>query len=324
MFSVFFSKICLFLSVFSMSFTMLNAEVTANHVLSFRNPELFWFRPLDVAVSETGLIYVTNPSSSQVEVYDQNGELQHQWGSAEEPGIGEYEESPYWFKKVAGLAIDEVNDTVYVSDGMAHIAFLMVRGFGPLGEFKIGGGSHADPSPVTFPLGIVVDVNSDRVYVTGAGKSHVKVFNLALENLEITIGEMGTEDGQFRFPMGITLDDAGMLYVVDSRNDRIQVFTPDGDFLRSFGELGSEDGQFRRPSYIAIDDAGRVYVTDSENHRVQVFTSDGGFLLSFGEHGSEDGQFDSPKGIDVDGNGRVYVADEENRRIQVFQIDWED
>ena len=61
------------------------------------------------------------------------------------------------------------------------------------------------------------------------------------------------------------------MYVADTKNHRVQVFTGDGTFLTEWGSLGIGPGQFSAPQGIAVDVAGRVYVADSYNDRIQVF-----------------------------------------------------
>ena len=86
-------------------------------------------------------------------------------------------------------------------------------------------------------------------------------------------GSQGEDDGQFSWPTGIAVDGSGRVYVTDSRNDRVQVFGTDGQFLTQWGSQGSGDGQFSSPTGIAVDGSRMVYVVDSRNHRVQVFTT---------------------------------------------------
>ena len=61
-------------------------------------------------------------------------------------------------------------------------------------------------------------------------------------------------------------------------NARIQVFDPQGRFLREWGSEGSEDGEFRTPQCLSIDSKGNVYVSDYWNDRIQVFDPQGRFL----------------------------------------------
>ena len=54
-------------------------------------------------------------------------------------------------------------------------------------------------------------------------------------------------------------------------NARIQVFGPQGRFLRKWGIEGNRDGEFSQPQGLAIDSDGDVYVSDQGNHRILVF-----------------------------------------------------
>ena len=70
---------------------------------------------------------------------------------------------------------------------------------------------------------------------------------------------------------GVAVDDQGYIFVADSGNNRIQIFHPDGTFLRAFGCWGSGDGEFKGLEGIAVMSNGNILVCDRENHRIQVF-----------------------------------------------------
>lgn len=70
---------------------------------------------------------------------------------------------------------------------------------------------------------------------------------------------------------GVAVDDQGFICVADSGNNRIQIFHPDGSFLRAFGSWGSGDAEFKGLEGVAIMSNGNILVCDRENHRVQVF-----------------------------------------------------
>ncbi len=124
-------------------------------------------------------------------------------------------------------------------------------------------------------------------------------------------GEFGSGAGQLARPGGLATDpSSGLVYVADTPNQRISVFTPWGNFAKAFGwgvadgtsqELqvctttcfqgipGDAPGQFHFPQGVAVDTAGNVYVselrranTQETNRRVQKFNSAGDFLLMFG------------------------------------------
>jgi DNA-binding beta-propeller fold protein YncE len=129
-------------------------------------------------------------------------------------------------------------------------------------------------------------------------------------------GETGSGAGETRIPRGIAADSSnGHVFVADSGNNRIDVFTASGEFLRAWGwdvvtsgpgdsgsgfeicipedgdackagTAGTGPGQFGSPQGIALDSAGDVYVVDTglpSNQRVQKFSPSGQFLLMFGK-----------------------------------------
>ena len=122
----------------------------------------------------------------------------------------------------------------------------------------------------------------------------------------------------FSEPGKLVFDSDDKLYIADSGNNRIQVFTKNGSFVRTIGAFGDGQGEFDWPRGVAVSTAGLMYVADTANHRIQVFSQDAVYLTSWGQEGIEEGRFSFPSGIAVDENGEVYVTDSENNRIQVF------
>ena len=128
-------------------------------------------------------------------------------------------------------------------------------------------------------------------------------------------------EGSFNEPWGIAVGPDGSVYVTDTWNNRIQKFTADGKFLKTWGYGISQTDDplgFYGPRAVAVDAQGHVLVTDTGNKRVVVFDSEGNYVTKFGGTGLGPGQFDEPVGITVDSAGQVFVADTWNQRIQVF------
>ena len=204
---------------------------------------------------------------------------------------------------------------IFVADFRNHC----VQKFTADGQFLSAVGTKGkEPLQFDCPLGITFNATNNKVYVTEKLNFRVQVLSSADLSYSSTFGEQGSELGQFRYLHGIACDNTGNVYVVDSGNYRIQVFTAEGEFLRMFGERGYDIGSLGYPWGIAIDTDDMVYVSEHGNSRVSVFTSEGHFLKSFGEKGEEPGEFRNPCGIAVDSSGMVYVCDCYNDRIQVF------
>ena len=106
------------------------------------------------------------------------------------------------------------------------------------------------------------------------------------------------------------------MYVADSFNNRIQVFTAGGKFLRMFGQCGKGSGGLGEPLCIAIDASDMVYFSEGLNRRISVFTSGGLYVMSSGREGEGPGEFRYPNGLAVDNRGVVYVCDFSNDKVQ--------
>ena len=136
-----------------------------------------------------------------------------------------------------------------------------------------------------------------------------------------SFGSRGTNDGQFQYPKGVTVDSVGNIYVVDSDNHRIQKFTPDGKF-QSVGTQGNGQLQFHFPVGISFNTNNqKLYVCDQKNHRVQVLNTDLTYYSTLGRKGRGNGEFENAMDIAFDSNGNIYITDFHNHRVQIFSQD---
>jgi len=128
--------------------------------------------------------------------------------------------------------------------------------------------------------------------------------------------------GTFNEPWGIGLAPDGTIYVADTWNHRIQVFTAAGEYLRSWGQFGQgvEPSGLFGPRDVAVGHDGLIYVSDTGNKRIVVYTSEGEYVTQIGGEGDQLGKFVEPVGIAFSEAGDLYVADEGNRRVQVLAV----
>jgi len=88
----------------------------------------------------------------------------------------------------------------------------------------------------------------------------------------------GMPSDLFEGPADVAFDNAGNIFVADGlHNARVDKFSPDGVFVKSWGSRGTGEGQFASPRSIAVDAAGNVYVADRGNNRIEVFDNNGTF-----------------------------------------------
>ncbi len=168
------------------------------------------------------------------------------------------------------------------------------------------------------PMGVAPSRDGKRLYVTDYAKPAVWVFDFEARSMT----SLGDSAHAFESPLGITVDDSDVVYIVDSVPRRISVYDANGKFLRSITHESME-----RPTGIAIDSARRlIYVADSAsrnspNHVIRVFDLDGTYLKAFGGVGSEHGKFSFPSYLALDDTGNLYVTDTLNGRVQAFDPD---
>ncbi len=129
------------------------------------------------------------------------------------------------------------------------------------------------------------------------------------------VGGLGVEPGFFDQIMGVAAGPAGVIYVADMRNNRVQKLGADGRPVMTIGRQGADDGEFNEPRDVAVDGSGNLYVVDSWNSRVQKIDPKGNFVASFR---TERGMF-GPKGAAVDGD-RLLVTDTGNGDVEVFDL----
>ena len=135
---------------------------------------------------------------------------------------------------------------------------------------------------------------------------------------DVSKGGKGTGKGQFDSPTGIAVDANGNVLVADTKNGRIEKFSPTGAFLSSIGTKGTAQGQLGEPNGIALDRTGNIYVTDASNHRVQKLAADGTFI---GEWKGPEPGFYGPRRIAIGPDGSVYVVDQGHSRIAKLSPD---
>ncbi len=122
-------------------------------------------------------------------------------------------------------------------------------------------------------------------------------------------GSLGTGPGQFDLLHGLAIDREGRVYVSDRQNERIQIFTEDGEFIEEW--TGIFD-----PVNIFIDENESVWVLDASLNRVSRYSMEGELLYHWGAYGEAgalgrgtwDGGLSLPHQMDVDEEGNLYIA----------------
>src|SRR5690349_9019010 len=275
-----------------------------------------------VAVDGEDRVYLMCRGDHPVLVYDQKGNLIRSWGEGD------------FSYRTHGIYVGP-NGTIFCTDDGQHT----VRQFSPEGKLLMTMGTKNTPSnsgydgknldsithggpPFNRPTNVAIGPKG-QIYITdGYGNARVHVFD-AKGNHKRSWGEPGDGPGQFRLPHGIAVDKEGKVYVCDREADRIQIFSPDGEFL-------SEWRDTQRPTHLCFDSQGRAYVTELAWHegdksysslgkiekgkarhaRMSIYDKNGKLVLRWGTpQVTEPGSFAAPHGLALDSKGDLYVSE---------------
>lgn len=264
--------------------------------------------PNGIAVSDDGsVLYVSDRAQGAVFVFD-FGKKQFLRVGAEKGEAG--------LDWPMGVALDGEQNIYVVEQGSKAITV-----FDPSGR-KIR--SFSDKS-LERPSGIAIDRERRRLYVADAShtlskEQTVKIFSLDGKLIGKLGGQKGDGPGFFNVPTYVWVDNNGDVYVTDTMNCRVQAFSPDGKYIRSYGERGDAYGQFSRPKGVALDTFHNVYVVDSGWSNVQIFNPQGQVLLFFGGRGPLPGMLKNATAIAIDKRNHIYVGDYLNHRVEEYRL----
>ncbi len=162
------------------------------------------------------------------------------------------------------------------------------------------------------PFGLHSD--NSRIYVTDIASKSVYIFDTK-ENEELVI--TGSDDESFLYPIDITTDKDGNIYVSDSVRAKIYVFEEDGDYLYSI-----KPRILQRSVGIAISsDNKKLYIVDPVSSQIHVTTLKGKYIDTIGHKGNLDLEFNRPTFIDIGSDGKIYITDSMNHRVVILDKD---
>jgi peptidylglycine monooxygenase len=186
---------------------------------------------------------------------------------------------------------------IYVVDRDAHQVVVFDRGGRQLGSL---GERHRPNAPFNHPCDVAIAPSGEIYVADGYGASRVHRFSAGGDLID-TWGEPGNGPGQFSTPHGIWVLADGRVLVTDRENNRVQVFSGDGQPLAIWPDL-------YQPMDIFQDMAGRVHVTDKVP-RLSQYTPDGQLLARCRP------VLNGAHGIWGDAAGNFYLAEMNPSRI---------
>jgi len=283
-----------------------------------------WIEVVGVATDSHDRVFVFSRGDHPVMIFDRHGNFLASWGE----GL---------FRRPHGITIGPDN-AVYCTDDHDHT----VRKFTPDGKLLLTLGTSGKPSdtgatsidfrtivragpPFHYPTNLALSPEGEMYVSDGYGNARIHRFS-ADGRLLCSWGEPGSGPGKFRVPHGIAVDQKGIVYVADRENSRIQLFTPEGQYI--------EEWLSARPCQIFIDKINHdVYVAELgylagmwpgttapvptapgaivTGGRLSVFDSFGEPVAGWGggRNPCDPGDFFAPHGICIDSHFDIYVCE---------------
>ena len=255
-----------------------------------------------VAADDEDRIYVFQRRDPPVVVFDRAGKHLASWGAG---AVSD----PH------GLKI--VGDTVYTTDRSDSVA----KSFTLDGKVKLAlgtPGQHSDTGKITnwlaeraagpfnHPTEMMKHPNGD-IYITD-GYRNARVHRFGADGtLKTSWGAPGSAPGQFHLPHSIALGDNGNLLVADRANRRIQIFTPEGQYLDEWTGMGG-------PNDISRGKDGNYYIAEQE--------ADGNpaYITVRDRNGTVLAKIESRHvhGVGVDSQGNIYAGLTQDRSVDKF------
>lgn len=194
---------------------------------------------------------------------------------------------------------------------------------------------------INRPTGLVID-GQGNVYFSDTFNHRIRRINpggvvttiagIGIPNFTGDNGPAG--NASLNFPQGLTLDQAGNLFVADTGNNRIRRITPDGIISTFAGNganeyngdnLAATSASLAGPSGVAVGPEGVIYIADTLNDRIRRVGPDG-ILTTVAGNGtrgfSGDGgpatssSLNLPRQVLIDSKGNLYISDSANQLIR--------
>ena len=290
-------------------------------------------------VSDTMYVYIRKDIAAQVWLYgvgdgspvSQFTELQVNvcnQNLVQRQAIAVFQDATQPLSRPIGLAVD-VEGRLFVaeeSEVVSQVSVFSATGellnvYGQPGPASLAGAFFNRPHSLTIsPSGVI--------YVADTWNYRIRAFDSRFNQLNmwgqpLTLGAdapVEPVDG-FWGPRDVKVDMNGYIYVADTGNRRIRVYTPDGVWVRDIGSSGTGDGQLNEPAGLALHPDGRIYIADTWNKRIAVFNTDGTFIKNFEVRGWYD-DFGNRPYLALDASrSLLYVSDPDASRILMYDTD---
>ncbi len=249
-----------------------------------------------------------------------------------------------------GVSVDSAGN-IYIADSgnnrirKVNVSVGMIVTMAGNGIYGFSGDNGpATSASLSNPHGVSVD-SAGNIYIADSENQCIRMVN-SLNGIITTAAGNGSAafsgdnglatSASFNYPIGVSVDTAGNIYIADEDNNRIRkvstatgmITTVAGNRIYGFGgDSGpATSASIYNPSGVAVDSAGNIYIADEGNNRIRKVNASTEVITTVAGNGSATFRGDNspatsaslynPSGVAVDSAGNIYIADEGNNRIR--------
>lgn len=255
-----------------------------------------------LSASQDGRLAIADSRNRKIDIYALNnapaGELERAWL----PNIGQVKFTPapctaaYLLSDSNILCLNEKNDSAQIVAADGAVVKKLAA------DFK---------SPVQAAF------NDKNIAILDKNK----VFVFSVDGKLLTqFGDSGRNDGEFGGAEDVFLRN-NRIYVVESSNRRVQIFSLKGVYLDKFPrQADKQESPFKKPVAIAVDGNGNTYVADNASKSIFVYSGDYEFLYELGQAAPAPGAFVQISDLAVDTDNNLYVLCSTGLKEQTVQV----
>ena len=242
-------------------------------------------------VDHKGLVWLGGNVGTDAHVlkFTQDGKFVAQFGKA---GQNKGSNDPVNFGRPAKIFVDAKMNEAYIADGYQNKRVVVIDA--DTGAFKRYWGAYGNKPDDKDPGLVAGNYNPDAPLIQSF-RSPVHCADLSID---------------------------GMVYVCDRPNNRLQVFTREGKFIKEqqIAKRTLGDGSIWDVAFSKDPKQTYMYIADGKNERIYVVLRDTlEVLTTFGDGGRQPGQFFAVHSIATDSRGNIYTTETyHGRRIQKF------
>lgn len=246
--------------------------------------------PSSVVWTSQDHLVVFNRGPNPLMEFDANGKFVRAWGEGE-------------YLRPHGMRLDPEGN-IWTTDVNGHT----VRKMNLDGEVLLTIGTHGEPGDASDgllnePTDLTINAAGEIFVLVGHGRGEPRLVKFdKTGKLMTSWGGPGTAPGKFDTPHSIVVDDAGLLYVADRQNRRIQIFDAEGTYIKEWAYKGL-------PCGIHLHEDGQMFLASGFAGEILRLDKNGVALGATGEPGKGLGEFGEAHYMTMAPNGDIWVAD---------------